>query len=408
MAKQQRSDFYQLAREAVTQPQESMVEVPEGNKSISIGVPKEVSYQENRIGLTPQAVNLLVNNGHEVTVETKAGEEAKFTDSQFSEAGAQIAYDRRKVYQSDIIIKVAFPTDEEIDFMKTGQTLISALHLPLLKRSQVKQLMDKKITALAFEFLRDDFDLYPVVQSMSEIAGSAAILIGAEYLTNFTHGKGVMLGGTSGVPPSDVVIIGAGTVGQNAAKAALGLGAQVKVFDNSLFKLRRMKNSQMGNVYTSINHPDVLTDALKQADIAIGAVRAEEGRAPLVVTEEMVSQMKPGSIVVDLSVDHGGSFETSEVTNHLDPIFMKYDVIHYCVPNVPSRVARTASDALSNIFAPILLQIGESGGIKNYLWEKVGVRHGVYVYKGNLTHRVLGERFNIPSKDVDLLIAAHV
>jgi alanine dehydrogenase len=217
-----------------------------------------------------------------------------------------------------------------------------------------------------------------------------------------------MLGGTSGVPPSDVVIIGAGTVGQNAAKAALGLGAQVKVFDNSLFKLRRMKNSQMGNVYTSINHPDVLTDALKQADIAIGAVRAEEGRAPLVVTEEMVSQMKPGSIVVDLSVDHGGSFETSEVTNHLDPIFMKYDVIHYCVPNVPSRVARTASDALSNIFAPILLQIGESGGIKNYLWEKVGVRHGVYVYKGNLTHRVLGERFNIPSKDVDLLIAAHV
>jgi alanine dehydrogenase len=408
MVKQHQSDFYQLAREAVTQPQESMVEVPAGDKSISIGVPKEVSYQENRIGLTPQAVNLLVNNGHEVTVETKAGEEAKFSDNEFSEAGAFIAYDRQKVFQSDIIIKVAFPTDEEIAFMKVGQTLISALHLPLLKRSQIKQLMDKKVTALAFEFLRDEFDLYPVIQSMSEIAGSAAILIGAEYLTNFTHGKGVMLGGTSGVPPSDVVIIGSGTVGQNAAKAALGLGAQVKVFDNSLFKLRRMKNFLMGNVYTSISHPDVLTDALKGADVAIGAVRGEEGRAPVVVTEEMVSQMKPGSIIVDLSVDHGGSFETSEVTNHLDPIFMKYDVIHYCVPNVPSRVARTASNALSNIFAPILLQIGETGGIKNYLWEKVGVRHGVYVYKGNLTHRVLGERFNIPAKDVDLLIAAHI
>lgn len=408
MERQYHSEFYELAREAVTHPQESMVEIPKGNQSISIGVPKEVSFQENRIGLTPQAVNLLVSNGHEVTVETKAGEEAKFSDNEYSEAGATIAYETKKVYESDIIIKVAFPTDEEIEYMKVGQTLISALHLPLLKKSQVQHLMEKKVTALSFEFLKDEFDQFPVIQSMSEIAGSAAILVGAEYLTNFTHGKGVMLGGTSGVPPSEVAIIGAGTVGQNAAKAALGLGAQVKVFDNSLFKLRRMKNFLMGNVYTSINHPDTLSDALKQADVAIGAIRGEEGRTPVVINEEMVGQMKPGSVIVDISIDQGGCFETSEVTNHLDPIFIKYDVIHYCVPNVPSRVARTATNALSNIFAPILLRVGEYGGIKNYLWEKSGVRHGVYIYKGNLTHKVLGERFNLSAKEIDLLIAAHI
>ncbi len=408
MEKHYHSEFYELAKEAVTHPQESMVGIPKGNKSISIGVPKEISFQENRIGLTPQAVNLLVNNGHEVTIESKAGEEAKFTDNEYSEAGATIAYETEKVYESDIIIKVAFPTDSEIEYMKVGQTLISALHLPLLKKTQLKHLMDKKVTAIAFEFLKDEFDLFPVIQSMSEIAGSAAILIGAEYLTNFTHGKGVMLGGTSGVPPSEVVIIGAGTVGQNAAQAALGLGAQVKVFDNSLFKLRRMKNFMMANVYTSISHPDILGEALKEADVAIGAIRGEDGRTPVVVNEEMVGQMKPGSVVVDISIDQGGCFETSEVTNHLDPIFLKYDVIHYCVPNVPSRVARTASNALSNIFAPILLKIGEFGGIKNYLWEKVGVRQGVYIYKGNLTHKFLGERFNLSAKEIDLLIAAHI
>jgi len=341
-------------------------------------------------------------------VETKAGEEAKFTDNQYSEAGATIAYNAQKVYEADIIIKVAFPTDEEISYMKHRQTLISALHLPLLKKAQLRHLMDKQVTAIAFEFLKDEFDLFPVIQSMSEIAGSAAIMIGAEYLTNFTHGKGVMLGGTSGVPPSEVAIIGAGTVGQNAAKAALGLGAQVKVFDNSLFKLRRMKNFLMGNVYTSISHPDILGEELKQADVAIGAIRGEEARTPCIVNEEMVGQMKPGSVIVDISIDQGGCFETSEVTNHLDPIFLKYDVIHYCVPNVPSRVARTASNALSNIFAPILLKIGEIGGVKSYLWEKVGVRNGVYIYKGNLTHKGLGEQFNLSAKDIDLLIAAHI
>jgi len=408
MGEEQQSEFYQLAKEAVTHPQESPAKVRKGSNPLSIGVPKESSYQENRIGLTPEAVSLLVANGHEVTIETGAGEEAKFTDNEFSDVGAMIAYERQKVFKCDIVIKLAFPTDEEINLMDMGQTLISALHVPMLKESQIRNLIKKKVTAICFEFLKDEYNHFPVIQSMSEIAGSAAILIGAEYLTNFTHGKGVMLGGISGVPPSDVLILGAGTVGQNAARAAIGLGAEVKVFDKSLYKLRRLKDSLGTNVYTSITHPDNVQQALKSADVAIGAIRTEKGRTPCLVTQEMVSNMKPGSVVVDVSIDQGGCFETSEITTHTDPIYINHDVIHYCVPNIPSRVARTASKALSNIFASILMDIGDLGGIQNYLWEKEGVRHGVYIYKGNLTYQSLGERFNISTKEIDLLIAAHI
>lgn len=401
--------FYEIAKQAMLTPQEAplMMKSKTAN-AIRIGIPKETTFQENRVGLSPQAANLLVANGHEVIVEAGAGKEAKFYDDDYKNCGAKITYSKDEVFKSDIVMKVSFPSMEEIDMMQDGKVIISALHLPMLKDDQVKLLMKKKETAICFEYLKDESGAYPVIQAMSEIAGGISILIAGEYLSNINHGKGVLLGGVSGIPPSKVVILGAGTVGLFATRAALGLGAEVKVFDNSLYKLRRLQNDLGTRIYTSIMHPEILLKELKSADVVIGAIRALEGRTKMIVSEEMVMEMKLGSVIVDVSIDQGGCFETSEVTNHTHPIFEKHGVIHYCVPNIASRVSRTASYALSNIFAPILLDIGEYGGIKNYLWDREGERHGVYIYKGNLTNQNIAERFNIPFKDLDLLIAAHV
>lgn len=401
-----KSGFYELAKEAVLTPQEAPVKVKSDNQSVTIGIPKELSYQETRVGLTPAAAQLLVANGHQVIVEAGAGKDAKFFDSEFEHAGARIVFNREEIYKSDIIIKVSFPSMEEINLMDNGKTIISALHFAMLKKEALELLMKKKVTAICFEYLKDESNIYPVIQSMSEIAGGASILIAGEYLSNINHGKGVMLGGISGVPPSEVVILGAGTVGQFATRAALGLGAEVKIFDNSVYKLRRLQNDLATRVYTSIMHPNIVSKALKTADVVIGAVRSGEGRTPMIISEDMVSQMKPGSVIVDVSIDQGGCFETSRVTNHTHPTYEKHGIIHYCVPNIASRVARTASYALSNIFAPILVDIGVYGGIKNYIWINEGVRHGVYIFRGDLTNQSLGERFSINTKDINLLVAA--
>lgn len=401
-----KSQFSELAKKAVLQPKESLVEVKKRSGGLKIGVPNETINQEKRIGLSPQAVHLLVANGHEVVMEAGAGESAKFSDHDYSEAGAQLTNDVNKVWECPIIIKVAFPTSQEIDLMQHGQILMSALHAPLLNKGCLDQLMKKKVTAVSFEMLKDETGGYPVVQSMSEIAGGASILIASEYLSNIKHGKGVMLGGISGIPPSEIVILGAGTVGQYAARTAIGLGAMVKVFDNSVSKLKRLVNGLHAPVFTSVTHPKVLQNALRTADVVIGAVRAMKGRAPVLVTEEMVQIMKPGSVIVDVSIDHGGCIETSEVTNHNDPVFEKHGVIHYCVPNIPSRVSRTASYALSNVFSNLLIEMGRVGGFKNFVWEKEYVRESVYLYKGILTNDFIGEKFGMTSKDLNLIIAS--
>ncbi|MEX0967801.1 MAG: alanine dehydrogenase [Bacteroidia bacterium] len=408
MPTKHRSGFYEIAKQAALQPKEALAEVKRKKHHLTIAIPREIIYQENRVGLTPHGAQMLVARGHEVIMEAGAGLESKFSDEDYNEVGVKISYDRKEIYQADIVMKVAFPSEKELEMMPGHQTLISALTLPLLGEKQLQILMKKQMTAISFEYIRDEAGLYPVLQAMSEIAGIASITIAAEYLSNVYHGKGVMLGGVSGVPPSEVVILGAGTVGQFATRTALGLGAQVKVFDDSIYRMRRMQNDLGTRVYTSIIHPHTLVKALRTADVAIGAIRAREGRTPCIVSEEMVMEMRAGSVVVDVAIDQGGCFETSEVTNHTKPIYLKHDVIHYCVPNIPSRVSRTASYALSNIFAPILVSVGEAGGIKNYLWDKESVRHGVYVYKGNLTNRYIGEKFNISSKEIDLLIAANI
>jgi alanine dehydrogenase len=401
------SGFSDVAKQAMMQTQESMLEVKNKKNKLYIGIPKEVSFQENRIPLTPLSVALLVNNGHEVMLESNAGKAAKFLDKDYSEQGAQIVFDTKKVYEADIIIKIAPPTLQEIELMKPGQILISALQVSTLDPECLKALLHKKITALCFEHLRDEGNSLTVVRAMSEIVGATSILIAAEYLSNVFDGKGLMLGGITGVPPTEIVILGAGTVGEYAARTAISLGAEVKVFDPSIYKLRRLQNNIGSRVFTSVVQPIVLEKAITTCDVAIGAIRAEDGRSPCIVSETTVSRMKPNSVIIDVSIDQGGCFETSEITNHTHPVFRKYDVIHYCVPNIASRVARTATYALTNIFTPILLEIGEQGGVKNVIWQKSGVREAVYIYQGHLTNKYIGERFSLPCKDLDLLIVSH-
>jgi alanine dehydrogenase len=387
-------------------PQEETLEIGRKKGNLFIGIPKEISFQENRVALVPDAVSLLVNNGHHVIIESAAGKMANFQDHDYSEAGAQIVYNPADVYKADIILKVAPPSPEEIGMMQQKQTLISSLQLTVQPEDFIRQLMAKKITAIAFDWIKDQDGIYTVIRSMGEIAGSTSILIAAEYLSNVNNGQGAILGGISGISPTEVVILGAGTVGEFATRAALGLGASVKVFDNSIYRLRRMQSDIGTRIFTSVIQPRVLAKHLKTADVVIGAIRGEQGRTPCVVSEQMVSEMKTDSVIVDVSIDQGGCFETSEVTNHSRPVFRKHGVIHYCVPNIASRVSRTASFALSTIFTPILLNIGEEGGIENMLRRDLGVRNGVYLYNGTLTNQVLGEMFKLPYQDINLLMAA--
>lgn len=399
----------ELQKSGILLPQEEMLEVGRKSARVNIGIPKETSFQENRVPLVPSAIALLTSYGHQVMIEADAGKNANFQDKDYSEAGAQIVYTKEEVYKADIIIKVSPPTEEEIELMRPRQVLFSAVQVSTQYGNVIRKLSSKRITAIAFNYFKDESGIYPVVRSMGEIAGSTAILIAAEYLSNVNDGKGLMLGGVTGIPPIEIIIIGAGVVGENAARAALGLGAEVKIFDNSLSRLGRLKAALGAHpVYTSLIQQEELARRLTTADVVIGALRAPEGRTPCVVTENMVSDMKYGSVIVDVSIDQGGCFETSAVTSHTNPVFKKYGVTHYCVPNIPSRVAHTASIALSNIFAPIFVHIGEEGGLDRYLVKHLPLRHGVYLYNGTLTNKFFGEMYNLPYKDLDLLMAANV
>lgn len=385
-------------------PKEEMLEIARKKGSLFIGIPKETFFQERRVALVPETVSLLVANGHRVKVETKSGEGANFTDNDYSEAGGEICYDRKEIFACDIIFKVAPPSEEEVEMMTGNQTLISALQISVQPKMILQKLMEKKVTAIAWDYIRDEGGLFPVVRTMGEIAGTTSIIVAAELLSSYGSGKGIMLGGIAGVQPTEVVIIGAGTVGEYATRSAMALGASVKVFDNSLSRLRRLQNDIGTRVYTSVIQPKVLAKSLMRADVVIGALRAPLGRTPCVVTEEMIQQMKPGSVVVDVSIDQGGCFETSQITTHDNPTFEKYGVIHYCVPNVASRVSRTASFALSNIFSPILVDMGNHGGCRELIAHDLGFRSGVYIYKGVLTSEVLGKVFNLKYKDIELLL----
>jgi alanine dehydrogenase len=340
-------------------------------------------------------------------VESGAGDAAHFSDNKFSESGAHIVYSPQEVYDADIIIKVSPPLSEEIELLKPKQTLFSALQFAGQTESFFRKMINKKMTALAYEYIKDKADSYSLRRSMSEIVGSTAILIAAEYLSKPGFGKGCLLGGITGITPTEIVILGAGTVGEYAMRAALGLGATVKVFDNSIYKLRRLQNSTNTRIFTSIIQPKVLLDALKTADVVIGAIHSCETHAPVIITEDMVRQMSYGSVIIDVSIDQGGCVETSQVTSHANPVFRKWDITHYCVPNIASRVPHTASYALSNFIAPMLLRLGEEGGIDNLLRSDKGLRHGVYLFNGTITKMMISNTFALPYQDIELLMAAY-
>ena len=389
-------------------PLEETLQITRKKKQLFIGIPKETLFQENRVALTPEAVSVLVNDGHDVAVEHSAGEGSFYFDSDYSEAGAQIVYDKAELYKATTIIKSAPISEEEAQLLQPNQVVISPIHLPFLKTEILEQLIQKKIIAIAFESIKDDADTFPIVRSMSEIAGNSAILTAAKYLSNIHNGKGILLGGISGVPPVKVLIIGAGIVGEFAARTAYGLGASVKIFDNSIYRLMRLQNNIGRRCYTSVIEPVTLASELADADVAVGALNAVNGMTPVVVSEQMVSNMKAGSVIIDVSIDRGGCFETSRLTTHENPIFKKYDVIHYCVPNIASGVARTASRAISNVLMPIMQQSADAGGIEAIIGTKRGIRNGVYMYKGHVTNAPIAKRFKFKYTDLDLLLSSQI
>lgn len=391
---------------AIPHTQTEMLAVHPKHQRLFIGIPKETTLQENRVALVPHSVATLTAHGHRVVVEAGAGEKARFSDLDYSEARAKIAHNREEVYEADVLLKVAPPTLEEIDLMRPNQVVISPIHLPLLETEYIVKLQKKRVIALAMEYIRDDeTGVFPIVHVMSEISGISAILIAADLLATARGGKGVLLGGIAGVPPAKVVILGAGVVAEFATRTALGLGAEVRIFDNNVYKLMRLQNQVGRQLHTSVVNPVHLKEQLISADVAIGAMHSSHASAPMVVSEDIVQQMKPGSVIVDVSIDQGGCFETSVMTTHDKPTFVKHGVVHYCVPNIPSRAAGTASDAISNILTSMLLR-AEAGGILPLIVAHEGLRNGVYTYKGCLTNPYLGERFQLKSTDLDLLITS--
>src|ERR1700710_654273 len=385
---------------------EETLDVKPKGVPLNIGIPKETAFQENRIALTPDAVGVLVSNGHEVVIEHNAGEASHYRDKDYSEAGARICYDKTEVFKAPILVKSAPVIEEDLPLLQLSQIIISPIHLSAMKAELLQKMMDKRITAISFENLKDDSGSFPIVRSMSEIAGSAVMLVAGQYLGSANHGKGVLLGGISGIPPTKVIILGAGIVGEYAARAALALGASVKVFDNSVYRLKRLQNNVGQRIYTSVIEPRILSKQLKTCEVAVGALTSQSGRTPVVVTEEMVSNMRTGSVIIDVSIDRGGCFETSEITSHEHPTFIKYGVIHYCVPNIPSGFARTASQAISNVITPLLMEAGEEGGFETLVWHKIHLRSGIYMFKGALTNFHLSQRFDLKYTDLNLLIAS--
>jgi alanine dehydrogenase len=388
-------------------PLEETLEINTKKKSIYIGIPKENSFQENRIALTPQAVAVLINNGNKVVLEKGAGEASSFSDHEYSEAGATIAYDKKEVFKAVLILKTAPISKEELPLLQKDQIIFSPVHIPSLSKKLVEVLLEKNIIAVAIGHIKDDSGSFPIVRSMSQIAGIHAIHLGSRYLSIQEGGKGILLGGIAGVPPANVVIIGAGMVGEYATRTALGCGAQVKIFDNSIYRLMRLQKMVNQNVFTSVFEPSILRHALSEADIVIGALKPIKGIVPMVVTDSMVQGMKEGSVLIDLSIDNGGCFETSQLTTHENPTFKLHGVTHYCVPNIPSELSNTASHAISNVLLPLILTCTNVSGGQTIISNKPGLIGATYLYKGKLTSKSLAQKFDMKFVDLNLILSTN-
>lgn len=383
-----------------------MLGIKHESRNISIGIPLELSPNENRIALIPSAVKLLVNRGNRVLIEKNAGERSFFSNQEYADAGAEIMDSHEAVFNAGIILKVAPPTSDEIEFLNKRQCLISALNLPTRPKDYFNQLINRKVTAFAFEQIQDKTGALPLVKAMSEIIGNASMLIAAEYLCHPQYGKGVMLGGFPGVSSTEVVIIGAGTVSEFAARVALGLGASVKVFDSTIYKLRNLQDKFGQRINTSIFQPDLIEKALATADVVIAAKHSSEGVSSCFIPESTVRKMKAGAVIIDVSIDQGGCFETSRATNHQNPVYQLHDITHYCVPNIASKVPHTASTSFSNFFGSLLLEIAERGDLSSSLATNPGLAKGAYIFNGILTNEQISKKYDLPFQLLDLLLPA--
>lgn len=388
------------------QTQEEMLAVTQQKKRLFIGIPKEDSFQETRVPLIPSSVATLVAHGHRVVVEKDAGEKSNFTSKEYAEAGAEIAYSKDKVFEANVILKVTPPSSEEIDFFHPNQIIISPIHLPTLSLEYIQKIRQKRVIALAWEYIKNEDGLFPLVNTISKIAGMSAMLTAGELLSSSGGGKGILLGGIIGVPPAKVVILGSGVAAEYAIRTATGLGAQVRVFDDNVYKLTKLQHRVGFRPYTSTLDPYVLERELQDANVVIGAMHSPTGRVPIVVSEEMVAKMQTGAVIIDISIDQGGCIATSRLTTHDNPTYKTYGVLHYCVPNIASKVTQTASQAISNIIKPILLQAENSGSIEQLIYDEKGLRNGVYTYKGSLTNEYLAKKFQLKYTNIDLLLAS--
>jgi len=380
-------------------PKEEKLEVIKKGKQFSIGIPKETCLNERRTCITPDAVQVLVQHGHEIIVEAGAGQGSFFTDLQYSESGAIITKDPKEAFSQDLILKINPPTDEEIDYFKPNTYLVSALQINLRDKDYFMKLAEKKVNAIAFEFIADEYKQLALVRLIGEIAGTVSILYASELLA---LSNGLMLGGITGVRPAEVVVLGAGIVGEFATKAAIGLGASVKVFDNSLSKLRRLHTLVDSRVPTSIIDPKELSKSLRRADVVIGALPRLNMQP--IVTEEMVCKMKKGSVIIDIAIDYGKVVETSELTTMEDPYIIKHGVIHCGLPNLTSKMPRTTTKAISNFFLSYILNYDVEGGFENMLIRKNEMKQSLYMYKGRHTKKVICDRFGLTYHDINLLI----
>lgn len=372
----------------------------------SIGIPRE-GDGEYRISLIPSTVKTLCAQGHRIVIEENAGYRAGFSNQDYSEAGAIISQSKENVFRCEVIIKSAPPTLEEIALFHPQQLLIAPLYLPKIDQDYLEAIRNKKVIAIAMEYFTDSDGTFPIVRIMSEIAGMASIVIASQLLSNIHNGMGVLLGSVSGVPPSKVVVLGAGIVAEYAIRTSLGMGAEVRVFDNNISKLMRLQDIMGRKLYTSAIDPVILEAELSQADILIGAIHSRSGRAPMIVTQEMVMNMKKGAVIVDVSIDQGGCVETSRMTTHDQPTFEEYGVIHYGVPNIASLFSRTSSQAISHVLLPILQKANAAGSLESLLYINKGMRNGVYCYRGCVTNKYLAEKFDLPFTDIDLLLTSY-
>lgn len=377
--------------------------------SVVIGIPKENHKQEKRVPLTPETVSILVEMGYRVLLETGAGLTINYTDSYYAESGAEIVDTPEEVFKADLILKILPPTLEEVAMMQPRTTVFSFLHIHKLSYPCLELMAEKKINALAYDLLYDKTGISPFVTSVSEIEGTYSITLAGELLSNAHGGKGILLGGIPGVSPTEVVVIGAGVAGTMAASAAMAMGASVKVFDNDVVKLRSIRHKLGSLVFTSTFQPNVLRNVFRSADVVIGAMKYIHETRFYRISNDLIREMKQGAIIIDIRMAQGGCFETTMeacLPGH-PAVFEKFGVLHFCETSLSSRVARTASISLSNIFVSMFSSMADCSGLAHFARFDRGFSSGFYLYAGKMVDRYVGNHFNLPVHDIGLFLPGY-